>query len=230
MRKRQFGVSTRVYSTGWLGRENLLEIGAHRFETIELYAARTHIDFHNPAAVADLQQWLAEAGLDLFSVQVPLEEDAEQALFIARRIPLTVLVLQASTPRETAKLVERLAGIAAPLNVQLAVDSTSMTPIGSLVHFVEAGVDANVGICLDFGSAHKNADLMETIEQVAEHLVAARVPVDSTIDWAAAMTTTQKVGYDGPLIFDAEVRGSTKDTLGRARTSRGKIERWLTSI
>ena len=116
-----------------MSREHLLEVGAHHFEVVELFAARTHLDFHNTAAVADLQQWLAEAGLELSSIHVPPNEDAEQALFIARRIPLRVLVVSAGTPKDTAKLLERLSELAAPLNVRLAVDSTTMAPVGSLV-------------------------------------------------------------------------------------------------
>ena len=95
-------------------REHLLEIAAHGFEAVELFATRTHFDYHNPAAVADLQQWLAEAGLALHGVHAPIAEtlhaaaagarrstlasadpdararavaEAERALHIARRIP-----------------------------------------------------------------------------------------------------------------------------------------------
>ena len=60
--KRQFGVSTHLYHGQRLTREHLLEIAAHGFEPVEVFATRTHFDYHNPAAVADLQQWLAEAG------------------------------------------------------------------------------------------------------------------------------------------------------------------------
>jgi sugar phosphate isomerase/epimerase len=230
VQKRRFGVSTRLYQRQRLGRDHLLEIAAHGFEAVELIAARSHLDYQNPAAVADLQQWLGEAGLDLPSVHVPSEEDAESALLIARRLPLNVLVVRATTPRDTAKAIERLAAVAAPLEVTLAVDSTSMTPIGSLVHFVEAGVDAEIGICLDFAAAQTSGRLVDTIEEVAEHLVIARLPVDSTIDWASAMTTAQKIGFEGPLIFDAEPRGSAKETLARTKQARVKVERWLTSI
>ena len=228
MATRQFGVSTRLFRTR-LAREHLLDIAAHGFDAVELVATRSHVDYHNPAAVAELQQWLGEAGLELPSVHVPLEEDAEAALFIARRLPVNVLVVRATTPRETAKAVEQLAALAAPLRVTLAIDSTSMAPIGSLVHFVDAGVDAEVGICLDFARAHADGDLVDTIEAVAEHVVIARLPIDSTIDWASAMTTAQKIGYEGPLIFDAEPRGSTTELLSRARNTRKTIQRWLTS-
>jgi hypothetical protein len=53
--------------------------------------------------------------------------------------------------------------------------------------------------------------------------------VDGNIDWASVMTTVQKVGYEGPLVFDGQWRGSTKEYLARARAAREMMERWLTS-
>ena len=125
MAKRLFGVSTHLYHNLRLSREHLLEIAAHGFETVELFATRTHFDYHNPAAVADLQQWLAEAGLELGSVHAPINEsftggrwgralsvaspdeearavavaETELALHIARRIPVQVLVMHLGVPR-----------------------------------------------------------------------------------------------------------------------------------
>jgi sugar phosphate isomerase/epimerase len=208
-------------------REDLLAVAAHGFEVIELVAYRSVLDYPNPAAVADFQQRLAEARLELHSVQVPLGEPAEEAVLIARRMPIPVLIVQATTPRETAKALDALGEIAAPLGVKLAIDSASMSPIGSLVHFVEHGTEVDVGICLDFARAHRDGSLVDAIESVAEYLVAARIPVDSGIDWASAMTTTQKIGYEGPLIFDAEARGSSKETLARAQTVRRRVEQLL---
>src|SRR5262245_37520920 len=101
MAKRPFGVSTRLYQRQRLGRDQLLEIAAHGFETVELVAARSHLDYGNAAAVADLQQWLGEAGLELSSVHVPADEDPDAALLIARRLPLKLLVIRATTPRDT---------------------------------------------------------------------------------------------------------------------------------
>ena len=65
MSKRQFGVSTHLYHGQRLSRSHLVEIAAYGFETVEVFATRTHFDYHNPAAIGDLQQWLAEAGLTL---------------------------------------------------------------------------------------------------------------------------------------------------------------------
>src|SRR5205807_9010210 len=108
------------------------------------------------AVVADLQQWLAEARLDLHGFHVPMGAtspasgdagDAEDALFVARRIPMRVLTLQVARPREAAKVIGRLGELAGPLAVMVAVDSNSegLTPAASLVHYVE-GFDATIGI------------------------------------------------------------------------------------
>jgi sugar phosphate isomerase/epimerase len=231
---RQFGVSTRLFRAQRLSRDHLLEIAAHGFEAVELAAIPTHVDYRNSAAVADVQQWLAEAGLELAVIHARVGVDgideAEQALFIARRIPVKVFAVQLEGTRDLARRqVEQLAGAAAPLGVTIAVDAADWSRPGSLVHFVEEDVEAAVAICLDLGRAHRDGDVVDAIETVAEHLVAMRLPLDSTIDWPSALTTVQKVGYEGPLIFDLEARGSTKDTLARARAAREKTERWLTS-
>src|SRR5204863_2780082 len=108
--------------------------------------------------VADLQQWLAEARLDLHGLHVPaaMAADAEAALLVARRVPMRALAVQIARPRDGAKAIERLAEAAVPLGVTVAVDSNSeaLTPVGSLVHFVE-GFDARVGIAFDCASVKR---------------------------------------------------------------------------
>jgi sugar phosphate isomerase/epimerase len=227
--KRRFGVSTHLYQQHRLGRDHLAEIAAHGFETVEIAAVRSHLDFHNPAGAADLLQWLAEAGLDLHGLHVPAGtsgEDIELALFVARQIPMRVLTLQIARPKEAAKTIDRLVDLAAPLDVTIAIDSNSegLSPASSLVHFVE-GFEAPIGVSLDFAKAHRDGDLIDAIETVSEHLVSARVPLENRIDWPAALTTVQKVGYEGPMIFDLLPRGSSKTLLQQARTARERMER-----
>jgi sugar phosphate isomerase/epimerase len=232
--KRQFGVSTNLYRQQRLGRNQLLEIGAYGFDVVELVAAPGHVEPENPAAVADLQQWLAEARLDVSSVRgptgAPSPEQQESALFLARRIRVPVFVVAVEGTRDKARRnVERVATLAEPLGVTVAIEGPEHSPPGSAVHMVEEELDTKIGIALDFARADREGDLVEAIEVVAEHLVAARLPVDGNIDWASVMTTIQKVGYEGALVFDGQWRGSTKDYLSRARAARDMMERWLTS-
>jgi len=264
-----------------LNRDHLIEIGSFGFRSVEVFATRTHFDYHSERAVADLQQWLAEAGLELHSVHAPVGEsysagrwigplsiasadrdarahavnEAERALQIARRIPFKVFVTHLGVPREAPtaaaansrdsarRSIEELTAIAEPLGVQIGVEvmPNELSRAGSLVHFVERVVDAaDVGICLDLGHALLDGDVVDAIETVSEHLVAVEVhdnkgrsddhlvPFEGSIEWASALTSVQKVGYDGALIFEVAGRGSTKEILARARTAREKMERLLT--
>jgi sugar phosphate isomerase/epimerase len=254
--KRQFGVSTHLYNTQRLRRDHLLEIAAHGFEAVEVFAARAHFDYHNAASVAELQQWLAEAGLELARVHAPVGESAptetEQALYIARRIPVKVFVLHLEGSRDQSRrMVERLAELAAPLGVTIAVEvvSNPLSRPGSLVHFIEDDLTlaeiagAVPGICLDLGHAHIDGDLVDAMELVSEHLVAIDVhdnrgrhddhlvPFEGTIDWPLALTTMQKIGYEETLMFEIRARGSARETLQRASRARERFEKLLcTSI
>ena len=44
MSKRNFGVSTHLYHGQRLSRDHLLEIAAHGFEAVEVFATRTHFN------------------------------------------------------------------------------------------------------------------------------------------------------------------------------------------
>jgi sugar phosphate isomerase/epimerase len=280
VRKRQFGVSTHLYHAQRLSRDHLLEIAAHGFEAVELFATRTHFDYHNSAAVADLQQWLADAGLLLHSVHAPISEsyvagrwgpplstasadpnaraeavgEAVAALHVARRIPMKVIVVHIGLPRSQStapeqnsreaarRSVEDLQREAVPLGVGVAVEviPNELSRAGSLVHFVEEDLEvAGVGICLDFGHAHMDGDLVDAIETVSGHLVTTHVhdnrgridehlvPFEGTIAWPAALTAVQKIGYDGTLLFELAAHGSPKETLKKAQKARDRIERLM---
>lgn len=280
MSKRAFGISTHLYHNYRLSREHLLEVAAHGFDRVELFATRTHFDYHNPAAIGDLQQWLAEAGLTLHGVHAPIGEsfsggrwgppltmastdqdvrakalnEAELALQIARRIPFTVLVAHIGLPRTqhptpadnsrdaARRSIGELQRLAQPLGVKLAIEviPNELSRAGSLVHFIEEVLDSpDAGICLDFGHAHMDGDLVDAIETVSEHLVTTHVhdnrgrtddhlvPFDGSIDWPGALTAIQKVGYDGTLLMEIASHGSAKETLVKARKARERMEKLL---
>ena len=277
MPKRQFGVSTRLYHDQRLSRDHLLAIAAAGFEAVSVFATRTHLDYHNPRSIADLQQWLAEAGLELHGIHAPVSEsftagrwgpwlslaspdagarahasgEAIKALQIARRIPAAVFVVHIGVPRsqesspgansrEAARLsIEELQKEASLLDVRVAVEvlPNELSRAGSLVHFVETELDVgDVGICLDFGHAHMEGDLLDAIETVSGHLIAADVhdnrgrtddhlvPFEGTIDWPAALTAIQKIGYDGTLLFEITPHGPARDVLALARSARQRME------
>ena len=242
-----------------------MEIAAHGFTCVELFASRLHVDYHNATVVADVQQWLAEARLELTSVHAPVLEmslasaeaereaavaETERALHIARRIPFRTLVIHLGRPRTDGvrggtnrdaarRSIDALAAAAEPLGVRIAVEviPNDLSRASSVTQLVEQDVEhSNVGVCLDVGHARIEGDVADAIETVSGHLAAIDVhdnrgraddhlvPFDGLIDWPSALTTMQKVGYDGALTFELAARGSTKDTLARAREARRKME------
>ncbi len=120
----RFGISTHLYHERRLERDHLAQIAGHGFETIELFATRSHFDYRSEAAVAELRRWLDETGLMLNSVHAPITDvfggpgprttysnavaandrreaavrETEAALGIARTIPFGVMVLHLGTP------------------------------------------------------------------------------------------------------------------------------------
>jgi sugar phosphate isomerase/epimerase len=277
---RAFGISTFLFRRRPLTRQHLLDVAARGFETIELYAARSHFDYHSDGAVGTLQGWLAEAGLTLHAVHAPVAEaggagrpdaplslaspeaaareralfEAEQALCVARRIPTRLLIVHLGLPRALApgqgensrdaarRSVEALCRLGAPLGVRVAAEivPNELSRPASLVHFLERDVDGTgAALCLDFGHAHLDGPVADAVEVVSEHLASVdvhdnagrvddhRVPFDGTIDWPTALTTMQKVGYDGPLMFELAPRGAIGEVLDRAARARRRIERFL---
>ena len=280
--KRQYGVSTHLYHGQRLSRAHLLEIARAGFDSIEIFATRTHFDYENPAAVADLQQWLAEAGLTLHGIHAPVVQayeggrwigplslassdasartlavkETEAALHIARRIPTKFLVTHLGFPRNQTpeaapdsraaarRSIEELHAAATPLGVQVLVEviPNELSRATSLVHFVEEDLQGtSVAICLDFGHAHMDGDILDAIETVSEHFASTHVhdnggrtdehlvPFDGTIDWASALTAVQKVGYEGTLLFEVAAHGAPKETLAKAQRARERMNKLLAS-
>lgn len=67
-----FGISTHLYHDQRLSREHLGRIAAQGFESVEVFATRTHFDYHDKSAVAGLAGWLRETGLRLHSIHAPI--------------------------------------------------------------------------------------------------------------------------------------------------------------
>src|SRR5215467_5807796 len=116
----RFGISTHLFHAERLTRDHLAQIAQHGFEAIEVFATRTHFDYHDPAAIAELGTWLKETGLALHGIHAPIADsltapdnwgqaisnavtdsakrqtavqEADAALNIARQIPADVFVV-----------------------------------------------------------------------------------------------------------------------------------------
>jgi len=121
---RKFGISTHLYHEQPLERAHLVDIAANGFDAVEVFATRSHFDYHDESAIRSLKDWLTGAGLDLHSVHAPITDafangrgqrtfstatrnaDARKAtlhemaaaLNIARVIPFKYLVVHLGVP------------------------------------------------------------------------------------------------------------------------------------
>ncbi len=123
-----FGVSTHLFHEHRLTRDHLVHIAAHGFEAVELFATRSHFDYHDQAARDQLAEWLSDTRLELHSVHAPAFAElrngrwvgafsnasadesrrraaiaeAEAALALAAQVPFRFLVTHIGVPASEA--------------------------------------------------------------------------------------------------------------------------------
>ncbi|MEX1127175.1 MAG: sugar phosphate isomerase/epimerase family protein [Vicinamibacterales bacterium] len=118
-----FGISTHLFHEQRLTRDHLAQIAGYGFEAVELFATRSHFDYHDPSTLAQLAQWLTETGLRLHSIHAPITDrfggaggtafstaasdntrrqtavrEAEAALGILKHVPASFLVVHLGVP------------------------------------------------------------------------------------------------------------------------------------
>jgi sugar phosphate isomerase/epimerase len=124
----EFGLSTHIVCSERLGRLHIDALSESAFTRVELFALRSHFDYHDTAAVHALRTWLNEAGLTLHSVHAPIADalragvwgepfsiassdgsrratavgEAARALSIADEIPYRYLVVHVGVPDQYA--------------------------------------------------------------------------------------------------------------------------------
>ena len=67
-----FGISTHLYVGDRLDREHLVEIAAHGFDAVEVFAIRDHFDYRDRRAAIALAEWLDDTRLSLHSMHAPI--------------------------------------------------------------------------------------------------------------------------------------------------------------
>ena len=67
-----FGISTHLYVANRLDRDHLVEIAAHGFEAVEVFALRDHFDYRDRRAAIALAEWLEDTRLVLTSMHAPI--------------------------------------------------------------------------------------------------------------------------------------------------------------
>lgn len=69
-----FGLSTHLFHAERLGPRHLEAAVAHGFASVEVFATRSHFDYHDEALARQLAGWCGQAGVRLHSVHAPIAE------------------------------------------------------------------------------------------------------------------------------------------------------------
>jgi sugar phosphate isomerase/epimerase len=172
-------------------------------------------------------------------------------LKVAARVPFEYLVVHLGIPDgQTAaandnqpdaarRSVEEIVGLASDAGVRVALEvmPNALSSAAAICHLIEEQFESlDVGICLDYGHANLMGDLSDAIETVSGHLWTThvhdndgrtddhRVPFAGRIDWDAAIMETQKIGYDGVLMFEVADTGDPIEVLKRTAKARERLE------
>ena len=70
-----FGISTHLYVADRLERDHLVEIAAHGFDAVEVFAVKSHFDYRDRRAAVALAEWLDDTRLKLHSMHAPIARD-----------------------------------------------------------------------------------------------------------------------------------------------------------
>jgi sugar phosphate isomerase/epimerase len=69
-----FGLSTHLFHAETLGPAHLEAVAAEGFAAVEVFATRSHVDYHDLQVGRDLARWCEAAGVRLHSVHAPITE------------------------------------------------------------------------------------------------------------------------------------------------------------
>lgn len=178
-------------------------------------------------------------------------DEVGRAAALAQVVPYEFLVVHVGVPTDLAvagdnsldaarRSIEALHGVATRHGVRLALEviPNRLSSVESLVSLIDDDLELpDVGICLDYGHAFLMGDVADTIEAASGHMVTTHIhdndgkadthlpPFEGKIDWATAVMTTQKVGYEGVWLMELAANGDPASVLARAREASQRIER-----
>lgn len=120
-------------------------MAAHGFAAVEVYATRTHFDYHDPARAEALGEWLSSSGLFLHSVHAPTA-----AGFVGGRWGETLTIGAADDAQRQRAVAETIG----------ALGLAAVVPYRHLV--------LHLGVPSAEPSANSRAAIARSLEQIAE--------------------------------------------------------------
>lgn len=170
----RFGLSTHLFHAARLEHDHLAQIGDAGFPLIEVFATRTHVDYHDGHRVEEVRRWLDELGLAAWSVHLPITDGIRDGVW-GRPFSnaSTDVALWSETLRETTLAV----GAAGQLGARVAVLHLGVPD----AHAVPAGDnnEAAAGRSLEpIAAACEAAGIQLAIEVIPNRLATAAAVFD----------------------------------------------------
>ncbi|MEZ5418398.1 MAG: sugar phosphate isomerase/epimerase family protein [Vicinamibacterales bacterium] len=155
----RFAVSTYLFHQSRLDREHLVDVAAHGFDAIELFALGSHFDVTDRAAVTALAEWLDDTRLTLSGVHAPTAEAFADGRWHGT---LSIATRHREARVRAVEATERAIDLAAvlpypqialhigvPGHLPAAVDDEAAAARESLDHLVPYAADRGVQVALE---------------------------------------------------------------------------------
>lgn len=131
-----FGISTHLYVGDRLDRDHLVEIAAHGFDAIEVFAVKSHFDYRDRRAAIALAEWLDDTRMSLHSMHAPIARD-----YVNGAWKDNLSLAAAEDGRRKAAVEETLA----TLDVAAAVNYSTLVLHGGVPEPQGGAADNNLG-------------------------------------------------------------------------------------
>lgn len=182
----RFGLSTHLFHGHRLERDHLAQMAAHGFDLVEIFATRTHVDYHDPLSVETLRRWLDDLRMTAWSVHAPIcdgftngvwgraySNASRQALLRDEAVRETVAAISA-TREIGARVIVLHLGI--PQGQPIPADDNDAASVRRALEPIAAACDA--------------AGVQLAIEVIPNDLATA----DAVVDWLRSDLDLQRAG------------------------------------
>lgn len=197
-----FGISTHLYVADRLDRDHLVEIAAHGFDAVEVFAVRSHFDYRDRRAAVALAEWLDDTRLKLHSMHAPIARD-----YVNGQWRDNLSLAAHDEPRRKAAVDEAIAALAVAATV----------PYSALV--VHCGVPEPAAAAADNHLASMVRSLEELAPVARRHDVRLTVEViPNALSTASALVDLVDSDIDAPLgicmdVGHARLMGDVVDAI-----------------
>lgn len=179
-----FGISTHLYVADRLDRDHLVEIAAHGFDAVEVFAVASHFDYRDRRAAVALAEWLDDTRLTLHSMHAPIARD-----YVRGNWTDNLSLAAQDESRRKAAVEEALA----------TLDVAAAVPYSTLV--LHCGVPEPFGGAADNHLAAMVRSLEELSPAAERHGVRLAVEViPNGLSTAAALVNLVESDIDAPAL------------------------------